>query len=86
MYYTPYTPGPGDVPGAFDCNTEALLRVAKRCEEQGRSNEAEQWRECARLYASGECMENANVVDTVDVISEILVVLAIATILLALFL
>lgn len=70
----------------FDRTPEALLGVAQRCEEQGRHEEAERWRDCARRYANGECMDSAIVVDTVDVISEILVVLAIATIILALFL
>lgn len=70
----------------IDQNHGALIGVAKRCEEHGRHYEAEQWRDCAHRYANGECMDSAIVVDTVDVISEILVVLAIATILLALFL
>ena len=70
----------------IDQNHGALIGVAQRCEEHGRHYEAEQWRDCAHRYANGECMDSAIVVDTVDVISEILVVLAIATILLALFL
>lgn len=66
----------------IDQNHGALIGVAKRCEEQGRHYEAEQWRDCALRYANGECMDSAETIDAVDVITNILIAMDIVAILL----
>ena len=66
----------------FDRTPEALLGVAKQCEEQGRHEEAERWRDCARQYANGECMDSADTINAVDVIANILIAMAIVALLL----
>lgn len=63
-----------------DRKHESLLDVAKRCEEQGYSDEASRWRDCAAKYAAGESMKSADTVDTVDVIVEMTIAVVLAVV------
>jgi hypothetical protein len=60
-----------------DRKLDALMEVSARCEEQGYSDEASRWRDCAAKYAAGESMESA---DTVDVIVEMTIAVVLAVV------
>jgi hypothetical protein len=63
-----------------DRKLDALMEVSARCEEQGYSDEASRWRDCAAKYAAGESMESADTVDTVDVIVEMTIAVVLAVV------
>ncbi|HRF12198.1 MAG TPA: hypothetical protein PLR37_08715 [Candidatus Accumulibacter phosphatis] len=63
-----------------DRKQEALMEVATRCEEQGLREEARRWRDCADRYATGESMDGAGTIDTVDVIVEMTIAVVLAVV------